>query len=58
MGRHVYFEQTAETGCQGGQGSPRAVASSEEEEEEEEEEGIYIYIYIYIFPPHPADRPY
>jgi hypothetical protein len=26
------------TGCQGGQGSPRAVAPSEEEEEEEEEE--------------------
>jgi hypothetical protein len=25
-----------ETGCQGGQGSPRAVAPSEEEEEEEE----------------------
>jgi hypothetical protein len=24
------------TGCQGGQGSPRAVAPSEEEEEEEE----------------------
>jgi hypothetical protein len=27
-----------ETGCQGGQGSPRAVAPNEEEEEEEEEE--------------------
>jgi hypothetical protein len=27
-----------ESGCQGGQGSPRAVAPSEEEEEEEEEE--------------------
>jgi hypothetical protein len=26
------------TGCQGSQGSPRAVAPSEEEEEEEEEE--------------------
>jgi hypothetical protein len=39
--RNLTTSLGVETGCQGGQSSPRAVGPSEEEEEKEEEEELF-----------------